>query len=411
MKTIVILFALTAGLLTLPASGAFDYRKCKDADAVEAALKNERNARMKLIGAVRLAELREPEKVRDFAGLCAVIDAAARQYGINERTTEDAKISMGFVSRAMMADAYRYAEETKHPYELRFMASPALKGVVAKRYTPKQRYEHVIELIKKHAGRIDEWNRAYIGQEQAKYLTDCAKAVPPERFAADAGVVLMIVRPYAAHHVEAWEPLVKVLESACGIEGAATPKPAAKPAAPQKRTANPYRTLVDAVNAAEKADPDKLATFSGLCEVVDAVGAEYGLDKRYTDDAKVSQSFRRNRLMADGYRYAVEAGHPYELYFMTRPQLKAELEKRYTPEQRYAKVVELLGRHADRFDAWKSSKIMKQFADYLARCAKDVPPERFSADAAALLETVRPYAKKHPQVWAPLVTVLEKSVK
>ena len=34
---------------------------------------------------------------------------------------------------------------------------------------------------------------------------------------------------------------------------------------------------------------------------------------------------------------------------------------------------------------------------------------RFSADASALLKTVRPYAKKHPQVWEPLVTVLENA--
>ena len=405
MKTTVILAALTAALLTLPASGAFDYRKCNDADAVEAALKKERSARLKLVGSVRLAELREPAKVRDFAGMCEVIDAAAREYKINQRTTEDAKIALSFGNRAMMADAYRYAAKTKHPYELRFMASPALKKVVAELYTPQQRYERVIELLKKHAGRIDEWNRAAVGQEQAKYLAECVKSVPPERFAADAGVVLMVVRPYAARHPEAWEPLVKVLENACGIDSAAAPKPAVKPTA-TKRTSSPAKTLAEAVKAAEQADPDKLATFAGLCAVVDAVGAEYGLDKRYTDDAKVAQSIRRNRLVVDGYRYSVEIGHPYELYFMTRPQLKAELKKRYTPEQRYAKVVELLGRHAARYDAWKSAKIMKQFATYLAQCAKEVPPERFAADAAALLTTLRPYAKKHPQVWEPLVTVL-----
>ena len=214
MKTTVFLFALTALLLTLPVSGAFDYRKCKDADAVEAALKQERNARLKLVGTVRLAELREPEKVRTFAGLCEVIDAASREHRINERTTEDAKITMSFGNRALMADGYRYAAKTGHPYELRFMASPALKKVVAELYTPQQRYERVIELLKKHAGRIDEWNRAYIGKEQAKYLTECAKAVPPERFAADAGVVLLVVRPYAKRHAEAWAPLVEVLEQA-----------------------------------------------------------------------------------------------------------------------------------------------------------------------------------------------------
>ena len=415
MKTTVILAALTAALLTLPASGAFDYRKCNDADAVEAALKKERSARLKLVGSVLLAELREPAKVRDFSGMCEVVDAAAREFKINQRTTEDAKIALGFANRAMMADGYRYAAKTKHPYELRFMASPALKKVVAELYTPQQRYERVIELLKKHAGRIDEWNHAAVGQEQAKYLAECAKAVPPERFAADAGVVLMVVRPYAEHHPEAWEPLVKVLENACGIEGAPRPKPAAgpKPAAAKpaatKRTSSPAKTLADAVKAAEQADPDKLATFAGLCAVVDAVGAEYGLDKRYTDDAKVAQSIRRNPLVVDGYRYAVEIGHPYELYFMTRPQLKAELRKRYTPEARYAKVVELLGRHAARYDAWKSAKIMKQFADYLTRCAKDAPAGRFAAAAPALLETLRPYAKKHPQIWEPLVKVLENA--
>jgi len=413
MRTAAILAALTAVLLTLPASGAFDYRKCNDADAVEAALKKERSARLKLVGAVRLAELRDPEKVRDFAGLCEVIDAASRENKINERTTEDAKISLSFGNRAMMADGYRYAAKTGHPYELRFMASPALKRSVAELYTPQQRYERVLELLKKHAGRIDEWNHAAVGQEQAKYLSECAKAVPPERFAADAGVVLMVVRPYASRHVEAWAPLVKVLENACGIEdAAAAPKPAAvKVAAAKKSTSSPAKTLADAVKAAEAEDTGKLATFAGLCAVVDAVGAEYGLDKRYTDDAKVAQSIRRNPLMVDGYRYSVEIGHPYELYFMTRPQLKAELKKRYTPEQRYAKVVELLGRHAARYDAWKSSKIMKQFADCLARCAEDAPAGRFAADAAALLVTVRPYAKKHPQVWEPLVKVLESAGK
>ena len=214
MKTTVIFLALTALLLTLPASGAFDYRKCNDAGAVEAALKKERSARLKLVGTVRLAELREPAKVRDFAGMCEVIDAAAREHKINQRTTEDAKITMSFGNRAMMADGYRYAAKTKHPYELRFMASPALKKSVAGFYTPEQRYARVIELLKKHAGRIDEWNRAYIGKEQAKYLTECAKAVPPERFAADAGVVLLVVRPYAKRHPEAWAPLVEVLEEA-----------------------------------------------------------------------------------------------------------------------------------------------------------------------------------------------------
>lgn len=409
MRTAAILAALTAALLTLPASGAFDYRKCNDADAVEAALKKERSARLKLVGSVRLAELREPEKVRDFAGMCAVVDAAAREHKINERTTEDAKIALSFGNRAMMEAGYRYAAKTGHPYELRFMASPALKKVVAELYTPRQRYERVIELLKKHAGRIDEWNHAAVGQEQAKYLAECVKSVPPERFAADAGVVLMVVRPYASRHAEAWAPLVKVLEGACGIEGVApAPKPAAKPAA-TKRTSSPAKTLADAVKAAEQADPDKLATFAGLCAVVDAVGAEYGLDKRFTDDAKVAQSIRRNPLVVDGYRYSVEIGHPYELYFMTRPQLRAELKKRYSPEQRYAKVVELLGRHAARYDAWKSVKIIKQFANYLALCAKDVPAERFADDAAALLETLRPYAKKHPQVWAPLVKVLENA--
>ena len=406
MKTTVILVVLTAALLTLPASGAFDYRKCNDADAVEAALTKERSARLKLVGSVRLAELREPEKVRDFAGMCEVIDAAARKYKINARTTEDAKISLSFGNRAMMEAGYRYAAKTKHPYELRFMASPALKKIVAELYTPQQRYERVIELLKKHAGRIDEWNHAAVGQEQAKYLAECVKSVPPERFAADAGVVLMVVRPYASRHAEAWAPLVKVLENACGIEGAApAPKPAAKPAA-TKRTSSPAKTLADAVKAAEQADPDKLATFAGLCAVVDAVGAEYGLDKRFTDDAKVAQSIRRNPLVVDGYRYSVEIGHPYELYFMTRPQLKSELKKRYTPEQRYAKVVELLERHTSRYDAWKSAKIMKQFAAYLALCAKDAPAGSFSRDATELLKVVRPYAKKHPQVWEPLVKVL-----
>lgn len=185
-------------------------------------------------------------------------------------------------------------------------------------------------------------------------------------------------------------------------------KPAKKTA---KRTSSPYRTLVNAVNAAEKNTPEKLASFSGLCEVVDATADEYGLDKRSADDAKVSQSFRRKPLMVDGYRYAVAIGHPYELYFMTRPQLASELKKRYTTEALYAKTVELLERHAARIDEWKSAKIMKQFADYLTRQARAVPSERFAADAAKLLTALRPYAAKHPDVWKPLTDVLEKAGK
>ena len=174
---------------------------------------------------------------------------------------------------------------------------------------------------------------------------------------------------------------------------------------------SPYLRLRYAVRLAELENPARVADFDGLCAVIDETAAHYRIAKGAADDAKVSIRFGRRQYMVAGWHYAEKIGHPYEYLYLVDKLLKSEVAQRYSPAEKYARQVELLKTHIERYDAWNSERYGALLVDSLIAAASAVPPERFREDAGQLLLIYEPYARRRPKVWREPLTELRRAAR